>query len=583
MKKALILFIFFVILTSIIIGIIFLTKSEDKACDLHKDFDEDGVCDVCDTKTDSEPPGIPLPPSENTTEKEDNASDYPICDSCIDTNLDAICDVCQNTIETQNKPCDVCIDFVADLFCDVCEKEIKSEYEIGAFSISGLNILSYVIAYDSTESANEELANEIGSFFYEKAGISLKIIDFSALKSENYIAVKSQKKSGGEGFYVKITPDKNLEVISEFPNKTLSAGKEYLNFITSQSNKVAKLTETVINVRDIFYKDFGAIGDGLTEDYNAIKSAHDYANEHGHTVNAEKNAKYYISDIPKTIEISTDVSWNYATFIIDDGNLLNSSPDKNISLFTVIPDSLPIIFNGDNSLITKLNESGLKSGSAKIDTGLGFAAMLTIEGTDGQKESILIDEYGNVDSKTPIISDFGKIASIRAIRTDEREITLSKGCFLTKENRKATVPLARNIKICRSNTTLTDLSYKIEENKNESFSSRYLAFIDISDSCNVTVKNYSFEAHTISADATVYAISITDSVNIILNNCEQTNYYSFDGITPNEKYKGVFVSSYSKNLTVNTCTASLFLAEYGVYRVIFIETVFSKIIGVTEI
>jgi len=582
MKKVLILFIFSVILASIVIGIVFLVKSEGETCDLHKDFNEDGVCDICDTEIDSEPPVLQSPPTDNTTENEDSSSQSPACDSCIDTNLDAICDVCEQPIETQDKPCDVCIDFVADLFCDVCKREIKSEYEIGAFSISGLNILNHVIAYDSSESANEELANEIGSFFYEKAGIRLKIIDIGALKSENYIAVKSQNKSGKEGFYVKITPDKNLEFISEFPNKTLSAGKEYLELITSQSEKVAKLTEKVINVRDIFYKDFGAVGDGLTEDYNAIKSAHDYANEHGHTVNAEQNATYYISDIPKTIEISTDVSWNYATFIIDDGNLSSSSSDKSVSLFTVIPNAPPIIFGSEDSLITNLNERGLKSGSDRIDAELGFTAMLIIEDSGGQKESILIDESGNVDSKTPILSDFGEITSIRAIRTDEREITLSQGCFLTILNRKATVPLARNIKICRSNTVLTDLSYKIEENKNGSFSSDYLAFIDISDSCNVSVKNYSFEAHTISADAGGYAISITDSVNINLTGCEQTNYYGFDGITPSEKCKAVFVSSYSKNITVTACTASVFWAKDGVYQVTFIKSIFSHIIGVTK-
>ena len=49
------------------------------------------------------------------------------------------------------------------------------------------------------------------------------------------------------------------------------------------------------NVRDIYYEDFGAVGDGVTNDFLAIQAAHAHANQCGHTVNGTAGATYYIA------------------------------------------------------------------------------------------------------------------------------------------------------------------------------------------------------------------------------------------------------------------------------------------------
>ena len=64
----------------------------------------------------------------------------------------------------------------------------------------------------------------------------------------------------------------------------------------------------------VTYEDFGAVGDGKTEDFGAICKAHEYANEHGIPVRAANGAHYYIHDnridgVAKSIEIKTDVNW----------------------------------------------------------------------------------------------------------------------------------------------------------------------------------------------------------------------------------------------------------------------------------
>ena len=44
----------------------------------------------------------------------------------------------------------------------------------------------------------------------------------------------------------------------------------------------------------ITYEDFGAVGDGVHDDMEAIVRAHDYANECGLPVRAKDSATYYI-------------------------------------------------------------------------------------------------------------------------------------------------------------------------------------------------------------------------------------------------------------------------------------------------
>ena len=61
---------------------------------------------------------------------------------------------------------------------------------------------------------------------------------------------------------------------------------------------------------EIFYSDFGAVGDGVTNDFLAIKAAHDRANEIGAKVFADGSKTYYIGKTGGefiTVKTSTDL------------------------------------------------------------------------------------------------------------------------------------------------------------------------------------------------------------------------------------------------------------------------------------
>ena len=69
----------------------------------------------------------------------------------------------------------------------------------------------------------------------------------------------------------------------------------------------------------ITYEEFGAAGDGKTDDMAAIVAAHAAANKKGLPVRAGDGRTYYIGGgSPQTADIRTDVDFGTASFVIDD-------------------------------------------------------------------------------------------------------------------------------------------------------------------------------------------------------------------------------------------------------------------------
>ena len=71
------------------------------------------------------------------------------------------------------------------------------------------------------------------------------------------------------------------------------------------------------------YSDFGAKGDGKTDDIDAIAATHAFANQHGLLVKADEGATYYIGGKERTAVIRTDTDFGTAAFIIDDTEVQN--------------------------------------------------------------------------------------------------------------------------------------------------------------------------------------------------------------------------------------------------------------------
>lgn len=82
---------------------------------------------------------------------------------------------------------------------------------------------------------------------------------------------------------------------------------------------------TLKSEKFVSYEDFGARGDGITDDQKVIVSAHAYANKHNLPVKVRDNARYYIGGGDRIINIMTDTDFGNAEFIIDDTNVKKRS------------------------------------------------------------------------------------------------------------------------------------------------------------------------------------------------------------------------------------------------------------------
>ncbi|WP_316784702.1 hypothetical protein [Pedobacter frigiditerrae] len=317
------------------------------------------------------------------------------------------------------------------------------------------------------------------------------------------------------------------------------------------------------------YSDFGAKGDGRTDDIDAIAATHTFANQNGLLVKADAGATYYIGGKERTAIIQTNTDFGTANFIIDDTDVKN----RNAPVFT-ISSSL-------KSFKLKTITS-LKKNQTKIDVPLPGPCLITATDTNvkqyirfglnqnngsSKTDIFLVDKNGKVDMKAPIIWDFDQITDITALPIDEKELKITGGSFTTIANKEESKYnyYNRNIAIRRSNVLIVELKHYIKEEGEHG--APYGGFINIGECAYVTVKNTLLTGHlaynTIgSAGKPVtmgtYDLSVNRAVNISFINCSQTNNID------DSKYWGILGSNFCKNLLYDGCILSRFDAHQGV-------------------
>ena len=326
----------------------------------------------------------------------------------------------------------------------------------------------------------------------------------------------------------------------------------------------------------VTYEEFGAVGDGVTNDFPAIKATHDFANENGLTVKAESGKTYYISDtringVVEAAIIKTDVIWTGASFIIDDSPYSTHEHfgiyDKNV--FEVLSD-YPMEKVVDEALFEKILANGLNKATKKIDMGLGYPALIVPYNSKhkvyrrkgyGQwmgasmHEVILLDKDGNISEETPVMWDYNGIDYINVIRADVKPITIEGGKFTTVAcNTNCVVydesgkPIGvneayikRGIRINRSYTTLRGVEHyitgelSVTRQKKGETGAPYSGFYASQVATNITIENCVMTGRRCYQKAWIgpgfggtmgtYGLTAYDVNKIVFKNCVQSNFW----------------------------------------------------------
>jgi len=361
--------------------------------------------------------------------------------------------------------------------------------------------------------------------------------------------------------------DKNQNVvITSKQNKTKVSSNDSGELLVNVSPKDLQKFKTDGVVR---YSDFGAKGDGETDDIDAIAATHTFANQNGLLVKADDKATYYIGAKDRTAVIQTDTDFGTAVFIIDDTNVEN----RNAFVF--------LVSSGLQSFKPE-GISTLKRNQEKIEISLPGTCLITVTNSmvkryirfgpnqnkgNSQTDIFIVDKNGNVDMNAPIIWDFDQITAITALPIDEKKLTIKGGRFTTIANQAESkyTYYNRSIAIRRSNVIVDGLEHRITREGDHG--APYGGFINVSECAYVTVQNTLLTGHKtyqtigsagVPVSMGTYDLSVNRALNVSFVNCTQTNDIN------DRTYWGILGSNYSKNLVYDGCTLSRFDAHMGV-------------------
>ncbi|MBR5139437.1 MAG: hypothetical protein IKV16_00135, partial [Clostridia bacterium] len=271
--------------------------------------------------------------------------------------------------------------------------EIQDDYNVKLITLNGTDIRGFSIAADKSNSTTYATAQALQELLYNRTGYWCDIVPVAdATKS---IVINMQTKDySREGFYATFT-DGSISFISEYPtvvqNKVIAFFTTKLTAASGSGTMEISSSESFVDdVRYVYYQDYGAKGDGETDDAEAIRAAHAYANQGGHMVKATKtdngNGKtYYIGKLEKAIVVKTDVDWGKAKFYIDDSIIKPSDAERSVNIFSISTSAESITqTTAWKEKIKEINANGGIDASqfTSFGIGLGEPALLALNNSN---------------------------------------------------------------------------------------------------------------------------------------------------------------------------------------------------------
>ena len=383
----------------------------------------------------------------------------------------------------------------------------------------------------------------------------------------------------------------------------------------------------------VCYEDFGAVGDGVTDDFDAIEAAHKYANENGLEVRTKSDATYYIGEkLTHEIPIKTNVDWNGSHFIIDD-NVPNAYKYRSVNLFALRRES-SVVLEGD-ALIAAI---GTGRTITRKDTSLPWLAPVLTEdsfirvtnenhrdfvrfGSNenrgvARRDIFEITKDGILDPETDVAYEFDNITKIEIFPAHETPITVKNGNFASICCRtvKETEFLGRwhgyerGFCIERADVTLENITHKMLNepeldttrdelaktygNRGESYP--YAGFIVGRSANRLTVKDCLLTSHTtyyedkpatVSTGWKVPAPVPLGSYDMYFHACNRVSLINVKQNCPtgigDNRYWGIMASNNCKNFTLDGCYMNRFDAHQGFWNTKILNSTIGHSINIT--
>jgi len=275
----------------------------------------------------------------------------------------------------------------------------------------------------------------------------------------------------------------------------------------------------------VTYAQFGAVGDGVTCDFDAIIAAHNYANANNLPVRAEPGAVYYIIGCGSVATIQTNTDWRGAQFIIDDTAI-------------TYDNGAYVLFQVTSRYATTRIESieALYAGQANIGITLPQQSFVIIRdyttrhymhpgmpNGEAKTDLIIVCELGYVDSATPIIWDFNHVNYLEVFPMDEEVLTVSGGNFTTIANQtpQGQRSYNRGINITRSNVVLDDVHHQYTGEEYDG--AIYMSFFRAQNAANITIQNSTMSVRRNTRNLGSYALFAFNVANFTVRNVQQFN------------------------------------------------------------
>lgn len=318
------------------------------------------------------------------------------------------------------------------------------------------------------------------------------------------------------------------------------------------------------------YEAFGAKGNGVADDLQAIVDAHAYANAHNLPVRSRPGAGYHLGYRKLTATISTDTDWNTSRFIIDDSDLDKLESHKH-ALFEVRSQLPPVELDLPplSRDLTKIDVHPEQDCYVRVRSkGKRIYVRRGLNPTKGTLpgDCFILRTDGSIEG--PIDWEHNEYDYIRAHAIDDHRLTVRGGVFETFANRmhreRGSSYWSRGIRVRRSNTEVVGVTHYVVGETD--VGNPYSGFYSAGGCANVTFRDCFATGHktyrTIGranrpVSQGTYDFNANGVVNFSMIGCTQ------NGILDRTRW-GIIGTNHCKNILLEDCRLSRMDTHMGV-------------------